>query len=445
MAAEHKSHAASDLNAASSSTDMAGPISSKGGIYYPAARATPKDATCWICLEGKNKQNGQLSRNCACRGESAGYVHIPCIVQYIERKANEASQTKKDCTELSVCPNCREPYRGAFALDVARAYADATNGMAENDPRRVTARLTVAMRLRESNPQRAKLMLLQLLKTIRSSSDTDMREYEVYCLIGLGAACEEMDDYKGAALYLNSGHEVALQCNYNPQHPLLLEMEWLQQRASGANIGDFLRTSSTSLREARTAALGELGGENETVILMDLVLADTLLGEGNASAAKKALNDAVKKSILCLGPDHQTTVKAMLRHTEIYARIMKLPYATVWKNDDTTWRGRRAVIAPPPGGDNAGRYICASIDESHRKMATIVFTSEIILDNGTLVMCQNIQKRKERHINGERGVIKSYHSNKGQYVVKIDNGAHRRYSVKRSNVAVVFDNNNVAY
>ena len=411
--------------------------SKKGGIFYPEVKVTPKGATCWICLEGENKQDGQLSRNCACRGNSAGYVHIPCLVQYIKRKADEDYQTES----YYVCSNCSEPFKSAFALELAKAYAETTKGMEDCDPRRVIARLTLAMRLIKSDPQKAKLVYLQLLKTVRSTTASDLCEYEVYCLVGLGAACEEMDDYCGAALYLSNAHEVALRCDYNPHHPVLLEIEWLQQRASGGNIGDFLPTSnsSASLLETRAAALRKVGSEHEAVILMDLALADTLFREGKVPAGKMTLKNAVTKSVLCLGQDHHTSIKAMLRHTEIYARIKRLPYGTIWKKNDDTWHGRRAVIAPPPGEACDEKYICASVDEEHQKMATTATVLEIVFDCGTPVICQGIRKAKDRALNGKRCVIKSYHSNKGQYIVKVSDDPHRHHSVKQDNVKVIFD------
>ena len=40
----------------------------------------PKDAFCYICLEGEEDgKSSKLMRGCACRGNSAGFVHIKCV------------------------------------------------------------------------------------------------------------------------------------------------------------------------------------------------------------------------------------------------------------------------------------------------------------------------------------------------------------------------------
>ena len=52
------------------------------------------DATCYICLEGEGSgKSSKLMRGCACRGDSAGFVHIKCLTELAMSK--EASGDKK--------------------------------------------------------------------------------------------------------------------------------------------------------------------------------------------------------------------------------------------------------------------------------------------------------------------------------------------------------------
>ena len=43
----------------------------------PPMEEAPKDACCYICLEGDGEE--KLMRGCACRGDSAGFVHLKCF------------------------------------------------------------------------------------------------------------------------------------------------------------------------------------------------------------------------------------------------------------------------------------------------------------------------------------------------------------------------------
>ena len=44
--------------------------------------------TCWICLE-ESEDHRPLRRDCACRGDSAGFAHLDCLVEYCSRKEND--------------------------------------------------------------------------------------------------------------------------------------------------------------------------------------------------------------------------------------------------------------------------------------------------------------------------------------------------------------------
>ena len=49
-------------------------------------------AVCWICLDGGADDTGKpLVRDCACRGNDAGFAHMACIIKYAEKKSEQAS------------------------------------------------------------------------------------------------------------------------------------------------------------------------------------------------------------------------------------------------------------------------------------------------------------------------------------------------------------------
>lgn len=54
----------------------------------------PEGAMCFICLgEGDDDEGGPLISDCSCRGDSAGFAHLSCIIQYAEQKSIQAKET----------------------------------------------------------------------------------------------------------------------------------------------------------------------------------------------------------------------------------------------------------------------------------------------------------------------------------------------------------------
>ena len=92
-------------------------------------------ATCYFCLEEGGDAVGEepLVRDCSCRGESAGYAHKSCIIQF----ATVKSKQDKDDFERAwhTCPNCNQQYQNQLRLDIASAYlefAETTYGQPDN-------------------------------------------------------------------------------------------------------------------------------------------------------------------------------------------------------------------------------------------------------------------------------------------------------------------------
>ena len=100
--------------------------------YQPPHRLNMVPATCWICLcDGGDEDVGEepLVRDCSCRGESAGYAHKSCIIQYATMKSKE----DKDDFEQAwcVCPNCNQQYQNLLRLELSGElvkFAEANHG-----------------------------------------------------------------------------------------------------------------------------------------------------------------------------------------------------------------------------------------------------------------------------------------------------------------------------
>jgi hypothetical protein len=54
-------------------------------------------ASCWICLDDEADQDGNPPvRDCSCRGDDAGFVHLSCIVNYARTKSIETDDDPDD-------------------------------------------------------------------------------------------------------------------------------------------------------------------------------------------------------------------------------------------------------------------------------------------------------------------------------------------------------------
>ena len=79
----------------------------------------PKDATCYICLEGED--GGKLMRGCACRGDSAGFVHLKCLTELA--MSRDASGVIDAIQHSWIkCINCKQEFTGALGLEMQRRF-----------------------------------------------------------------------------------------------------------------------------------------------------------------------------------------------------------------------------------------------------------------------------------------------------------------------------------
>ena len=100
----------------------------------PTKLAAPNGATCYFCLdEGLDESGKPPVRDCSCRGNSAGFAHLSCMIEYAKQKSNQAAG--KDFDKFTEpwyqCPNCKQQFKSQLSLDLTSAFvsfADATYG-----------------------------------------------------------------------------------------------------------------------------------------------------------------------------------------------------------------------------------------------------------------------------------------------------------------------------
>jgi hypothetical protein len=92
------------------------------------SNSIPDGATCYFCLDDGPDDAGQpLVRDCSCRGDSAGFAHLPCIIQYAKEKSKQANEMSPVAlTAFAVpwktCPNCKQPYKNKLSLNLTSAF-----------------------------------------------------------------------------------------------------------------------------------------------------------------------------------------------------------------------------------------------------------------------------------------------------------------------------------
>ena len=82
----------------------------------------PKDARCYICLDGDDGgKSSKLMRGCACRGDSAGFVHLECLTELAMSK-DASGDTNAVFNAWIACGNCKQDFQGALQLEMFRRF-----------------------------------------------------------------------------------------------------------------------------------------------------------------------------------------------------------------------------------------------------------------------------------------------------------------------------------
>ena len=103
----------------------------------PPATAAPPEAVCIICLD---RGDEPLHRNCACRGPTAGFAHMSCLIRAAANKPELWTE----------CGVCNENYCGATQLGLARARWERARGLPKDDNERLDAMSYLATALTDA-------------------------------------------------------------------------------------------------------------------------------------------------------------------------------------------------------------------------------------------------------------------------------------------------------
>jgi hypothetical protein len=81
-------------------------------------------ASCWICLDDGADHCGKPPvRDCSCRGDDAGFVHVSCLVDYARRKTREFDDASVDFVAPWMnCPNCKQRYQQQLQIDLSDEF-----------------------------------------------------------------------------------------------------------------------------------------------------------------------------------------------------------------------------------------------------------------------------------------------------------------------------------
>ena len=87
----------------------------------PPMDQAPKDARCYICLDGE-EEGKKLLRGCACRGDSAGFVHVECLTELAMSKEASGGDPQAVFDAWITCGNCKQQFSGALDGKMIRQF-----------------------------------------------------------------------------------------------------------------------------------------------------------------------------------------------------------------------------------------------------------------------------------------------------------------------------------
>ncbi|CAE8629483.1 unnamed protein product [Polarella glacialis] len=252
---------------------------------------TKDQPECFVCIEA----GADLLRGCACRGTSAGFVHLQCLVEAAQ--ANRATWFR--------CPTCKQEWTGRLGLGIARARYSLVAEMPEEDEDRLDAAMDLTRALSKSGDFAEALQLgHETLTTLRRVSGEE-HEDTLRAMSCLAYVHFEMCD-EAEALPLETEILAVKRRMLGNDHP-----ETLAAIANLAATYADLSHHDVALPLLTESLEGERrtrGSDHTASIIAMNNLATLHMHMGNAEEALPLYTESVERNQRLLGSQHPNTL-----------------------------------------------------------------------------------------------------------------------------------------
>mmetsp|Transcript_30891 Transcript_30891/g.65290 ORF Transcript_30891/g.65290 Transcript_30891/m.65290 type:complete len:494 (-) Transcript_30891:143-1624(-) len=423
----------------------------------PPCAADNEGVSCWICLEeGPDELGKPLVRDCACHGESAGFAHLSCIIQYAKGKSWSAFPSTPhlargktmmiiDFTRAwQICPNCNQMYNKELALDLATAFlifAESNNyqGFPRVEASSMKIQALMALgKMKESRKIANKMLsFLGKLKRTGSLSSTSLRiEARTHCQLGhINAAEGTKESVKIAIKDYESSRDIYKSIDFkqgiDASEASLAMAELAHDKASM----DVVSRKELAVWQNRYKRLLEQSGEKSPATIgAGLNTAIRLHIAHHSIKSERLLSKIARVSNRVHGLDHELSqeVELMLQYCKVRYVYMKTKWdVLLFKALRYENNGEKCIINGPL------RWLSSPGNVAEEETTTFA-TKNIILSEGTPVICHGLIK--SNHLNGKLGDIRSVDEEKtGHYEVHFEDEGLKPRLIKPKNVRILFE------
>ena len=405
-------------------------------------KCTPSEgsgAACWICLEEGPDESGQgIFRDCSCRGNTAGFAHLSCLVQFAQSKSKalcEKSDKAGQCFPgheqgpFEFCSNCKQNFLGELGLDMAKECLKMYEDRPEIDHRRLQSKVLLARRYGLLNPGGD--TMIQILEEIASTINEakkaksypvhlDRIEADINFFRGQRCATVEGPERDRAKRLLSASR------NFYERLGDKRTTSFIEAAMSDLGICDNKMTEADA-RSYLERELAANGKDQTQTIVASFTLVRVLLSKKKLSAAYECLTDTASTAVRVMGPNNPTWI-------EIQDTLYK-------------FRGRhhRAALLTPGDSAEEKKIVLAALSDDGTMYhggcdgcSSMFSPSDIVLGENTPVVCVGLFK--SHHLNGKAATVEGYDKEKGRHVIAFEDDELGQAKVKGTNLRAVFFN-----
>ena len=433
-------------------------------------------AACWICLDQEPDDEGKpLVRDCACRGNDAGYAHLSCIINYATKKCDEA---RKFTIGIAIepwetCPNCLQNFKNDLAIHLSAAfvsYAKTTYGFPGSSLDDKMNIMTALNQHSESMKERAmdrgemkdRDATKDIIHELLAMVDQAKVDHNIDDWVRMAPTSDEFQSYKSISRYEAHGYfSLGLLCAddqgeasgfYEKARDLFTSVgdinlarhvERMEQFESGDNPDVQLENK----KKLYFHCIEKFGADSETTIQSGIAFATSLRMSYYSIDAERLATQLAATSLRVYGENHICTKKCVKKMNRVFKRriilIKKRFLMMSGASPSSEYEdGVYVALRYENDGQNlifAGPFQTYDDEEEGWNFFCIV-SALVIPMPGCAITCHGLINAS--HLNGKLGEVRSEakDGSKGyRLVVHFEDKSLKPVTIKPENLRIAFE------